>query len=86
MSFGFKPMLTAVFIAGTAASGAAQPGPADFGARIVLGTPSCGAANLVPMHVSAVAGAPRACCTGQARCSNYLATTRTSRVHDLLHT
>jgi len=64
----------------------AAPTPADFGATTLTETPMCAARRPDPMRVAAVLAGQPACCMGHLRCSQFPATTRINRGHELSHT
>jgi hypothetical protein len=84
-------LLVAFAVPTQAAPTPAFPTPADFGATTLTETPMCAGRRPDPMRVAAVLTSPElnarpACCMGHLRCSQYLATTRINRGHELSHT
>jgi hypothetical protein len=86
MTFMRTSLLTVLLVLSAGRASEAAPRPADFGAGVLVATPSCRTLQAMPLHVSALAGTRPTCCSGQAHCSQYLATTRIDRAHDLPHT
>lgn len=81
-----RTLFTSFMLAGFALSCQAAPSPEDFGASVLTNTPRCKAGQLDPQRVDAVNAATSPCCAKRAQCSQFLATTSTSRKRELSHT